>query len=346
MGARFSLLDCTLRDGGYITNWKFKQADIAALVSGLTSANLDYVEVGYLNAASDSKDTTQFSCVDAITPLLPKRRKHTQYLAMVDTDQFTADALTPYKLGAIDGIRVVFYKHQIEKTFGFAHRVKEYGYKLFVQPMVTVDYSIDEYSQLIEQFSQLEPDGISIVDSFGYMQKEDFRHYFQVIDNLAPGYTVIGIHSHNNMDLAFLVAQDVFDYPARGRDIIIDASLYGMGRGAGNLNTELISDYYNRRLGHRYDVSGILALVSRYIMPIYQKKRWGYSPYTFITGLYHVHPNYACYLLEERQVSVAEFELYVQAIPPEMKGKCKKPYVLELWDSSVPDISRMVDNNR
>ncbi len=344
--SKYNLLDCTLRDGGYIVNWEFLDEDIKALTKGLVDANFDYVEVGYLNNRPYTPNNAIFNNIEQISSFIPSDRKKSIILAMADVAQFTPNDLTPYTGNSIEGIRVVFYKHQIEKTFGFAHRVKEYGYKLFVQPMVTVDYSIDEYSQLIEQFSQLEPDGISIVDSFGYMQKEDFRHYFQVIDNLAPGYTVIGIHSHNNMDLAFLVAQDVFDYPARGRDIIIDASLYGMGRGAGNLNTELISDYYNRRLGHRYDVSGILALVSRYIMPIYQKKRWGYSPYTFITGLYHVHPNYACYLLEERQVSVAEFELYVQAIPPEMKGKCKKPYVLELWDSSVPDISRMVDNNR
>ena len=208
--------------------------------------------------------------------------------------------------------------------------MKQNGYKLFVQPMVTIDYSIDEYTALAKQIARLDPYAVSIVDSFGYMIKSDFRQYFKVLDNILPAETTVGFHSHNNMNLSFITGQDILEYETMRR-LIIDASLYGMGRGAGNLQTELIANYYNMVLGHKYDIAEIMGLIGKYIMPIYENNHWGYSPYFFLTGLYHCHPNYATYLLQEHQISVSEFEQYIRTIPKEMYTKCKKPYVLEMY---------------
>ena len=224
----------------------------------------------------------------------------------------------------------IVLKHQIEEAMVLAKAVKENGYKLFMQPMVTIDYSIDEYVHLTKRIANLKPYAVSIVDSFGYMLKEDFRQYFKILDNILETDVVIGFHSHNNMNLAFITAQDILEYNTNRR-LVIDASLYGMGRGAGNLNTELIANYYNMTLGQKYSMNHILDLISDYIMAIYEKRSWGYSPYLFITGLYHYHPNFACYLLEDYDVSVSEFEAFIHTIPEEMKTKCKKPYVIEMW---------------
>ena len=209
--------------------------------------------------------------------------------------------------------------------------VKEAGYKLFVQPMVTIDYTLDEYARLIERVAELKPYAVSIVDSFGYMIKSDFRQYFKVLDNLLPANAAVGFHSHNNMNLSFITGQDILEYVTTRR-LIIDSSLYGMGRGAGNLQTELISNYYNIAFGQKYDVLKVIELISKYIMPIYEKKSWGYSPYFFLTGLYHCHPNYVTYLLQEHNVSVIEFKEFVESIPKEMYTKCRKPYVLEMYE--------------
>jgi 4-hydroxy 2-oxovalerate aldolase len=230
---------------------------------------------------------------------------------------------------------VVFYKHQIEEAILLCKAVRDNGYKLFVQPMVTIDYTLEEYSRLIRRMIVLQPYAISIVDSFGYMNKDDFRKYFKVLDNVLDSDVVVGFHSHNNMNLAFITAQDILEYKTNRR-IIVDASLYGMGRGAGNLNTELIAHYYNMIFGEKYDIQKIMHLISAYIMPITKEKQWGYSPYLFLTGLYHCHPNYACYLLEEYQVTVEEFEKFLLEIPADMKIKCRKPKVLEMWNSSHP----------
>jgi len=329
---KFNLLECTLRDGGYITKWEFSDEMIKDTIAELTKANLDYIEVGYLHREKTGNNTTQFSNIEMIEEFLPSDRGNAIYLAMADVQQFYPEDLTPYTGKSIDGIRVVFYKHQIPEALALGKAVKEAGYKLFMQPMVTVDYSVDEYAALTKQIAELDPYAVSIVDSFGYMLKEDFRLYFKILDNILSPDVLIGFHSHNNMNLAFITAQDILEYNT-ARRLIIDASLYGMGRGAGNLNTELIANYYNMTLGNKYDILRILNLLSKYIMPIAAEKKWGYSPYLFLTGLYQYHPNFACYLLDEHpSVTVAEFEQFIKTIPADMKTKCKKPYVLEKWD--------------
>ncbi len=328
--SKINILDCTLRDGGYINKWKFQDDNIQDIIENLVDAGLDFIELGYLNTCAPEKDSTQFKNIEAITRFIPQERKGSIFLAMADVQQFTAKDLTDYTAASIDGIRVVFYKHQIKEAMELAKAVKDKGYKLFMQPMVTIDYTIEEYAQLTKNIAELSPYAVSIVDSFGYMNKADFRRYFEVLDSLLDENVIIGVHSHNNMDLAFITAQDILEYDT-DRKIIIDASLYGMGRGAGNLNTELITNYYNITLEEKYDIKKILNIISKHIMPIYKQFKWGYSPYLFITGLYHYHPNFACYLLEEYDVSVTEFEEFIHSIPEEMKTKCRKPYVLEMW---------------
>lgn len=327
---KLNLLECTLRDGGYITGWKFSEEMIRDTIKDLTDANFDFIEVGYLYHKPYEQGSTQFQTIEQIADFLPKERKGAIYLAMADIDQFKPEDLTPYTGKSIDGIRVVFYKHQIENALIMCEAVKKAGYKLFVQPMVTIDYSQEEYATLAKRIRELDPYAVSIVDSFGYMHKADFRRYFKILDNILPRQTIVGFHSHNNMNLAFITAQDILEYPT-ARTLTIDCSLYGMGRGAGNLQTELIANYYNMTLMNKYDILKVIDLIGKYIMPIHDKTFWGYSPYFFLTGLYHCHPNYVTYLLQEYNVSVSEFKDYLDTIPREMYTKCRKPYVLEMY---------------
>ena len=328
---KYNLLDCTLRDGGYITQWNFGENTIKKVIKGMIDANLDFVECGYLNNKPYKEGSAIFNNIEQISEFLPKNKKGSMLLAMADVTQFFPENITPYTGNSIEGIRVVFYKHQVEEALKLCRVIKEMGYKLFVQPMVTIDYSFDEYTELSKRIAQLQPYAVAIVDSFGYMIKEDFRRYFKILDNILGEEVLIGLHSHNNMQLAFITAQDILEYNTT-RHLIIDASLYGMGRAAGNLNTELIANYYNTVLGKKYDTSIILDIISEVIMPISKEKKWGYSPYLLITALYQCHPNFACYLLEEHpDVTVSEFKEFVQRIPTEMKTKCRKPYVEELY---------------
>lgn len=328
---KFNLLECTLRDGGYITGWNFGGQAIRDIIAGLSESNYDFIEVGYLNNKPYKEGSTQFNNIEQITEYLPTERKNAIYLAMADVQQFLPENITPYSGKSIEGIRVVFYKHQIEEAITLGKAVIKNGYKLFMQPMVTIDYSMDEFVMLAKEINELNPFAVSIVDSFGYMIKSDFRQYYRILDNLLSENIIIGFHSHNNMNLALINAQDILEYQTE-RKIIIDSTMYGMGRGAGNLHTELISNYYNITLGEKYDLNKVMVMIGKFILPIFERNKWGYSPYYLITALYHCHPNYVAYLLQERSVTVSEFMEFVKMIPREMYTKCQKTYVLQLYD--------------
>lgn len=329
---RINILDCTLRDGGYINGWAFGRDAVLHIAQGLYAANLDMIEVGYLNKDVDDENKSIFRTIRAASEVLPqKNEKGCIYLAMADVDQFLPENLESRQEGYIDGIRVVFYKHQIEKALTMCAAVVKSGYKLFVQPMVTIDYTISEYNQLIDRIRELDPFAVSIVDSFGYMSKSELFKYFQLLDANLDKNVLIGFHSHNNMQMALMNAESLLSYKT-DRTIIVDASLYGMGRGAGNLNTELIANYYNETVSYQFNVHGLLQLIGEYIYPITKEKPWGYSPYFYLTALYHCHPNYVTYLLSEYDVSVMEFERFMKFIPAEYKTKCRKPKVLEFYN--------------
>jgi 4-hydroxy 2-oxovalerate aldolase len=303
------------------------------MIASLSEAHIDYIECGYLNSLECKQDSTIFQNINKIIGFLPEAR-NSFFLAMADVAQFKPEDITPFDGRSIDGIRVVFYKHQIDEALEFAGSVKENGYKLFMQPMVTIDYSLNEYAALINRIAELNPYCISLVDSFGYMTQDDFRRYYNVVDNLLNLDINVGFHSHENMQLAFAVAQDVLNYNT-ARRVIIDASLYGIGRGAGNLCTETIANYYNSLLGFKYNIQILMRLINDYIMPVRKTKTWGFTPYLFLTGLYKCHPNFACYLLENHDVSVSDFEKFLLMIPYEMRTKCKKPYVEELYQRFI-----------
>ena len=334
MMERCALLDCTLRDGGYITNWQFGRETICGLMQGLVDAGLDYVECGYLNHIPYQEGSAIFSSIEQIAPFLPKDRKKSMLLAMADVTQFSTTDITPFTGESLDGIRVVFYKRQVEEALELCRAVVDNGYKLFVQPMVTIDYSIDEYAKLIGRINEINPYGVSIVDSFGYMGRSDVKCYFDLLDNMMRPDVIIGYHSHNNMQLALPTALDVFQYDTK-RNVIVDASLYGIGRGAGNLNTEIIAQFYNQSIAGKYDISLLLKLLGKYILPIREQRTWGYSPYLLLTALYHSHPNFACYLLENHRISVEDFEGYLKMIPEDMRTKCRRPYVEELYERFI-----------
>jgi len=332
---KYNLLDCTLRDGSYITEGEFPDQAIRDIIKTLIDSNLDFVEVGYLNSTKLYRgNSTHFDSISRIAEYLPVERKNAMLLAMVDVDQFKIEDFTPYDGTSVDGIRIVFYKHQIKEAIKYAKIVNELGYKLFMQPMVTIDYSMSEYSSLCDELIKLNPFGISIVDSFGYMTPGDFRKYFKILDNLAPESVIIGFHSHQNMNLALPVAVDVFEY-STARRLVIDCSLLGMGRGAGNLQTELVANYYNNSFVPKYDIIELIRLINEYIVPIKERREWGYTPYYFLTAYKGCHPNYAAFVLENHQISLTDFADYLNTIPPEMKTKCRRPYVEEMYQNFV-----------
>ncbi|HBU12989.1 MAG TPA: hypothetical protein DEB31_09795 [Clostridiales bacterium] len=325
------LLDCTLRDGGHTNNWDFSEAQIASVLNNLTNAGMDYIEVGYLTSILQDVQGSTFLNMKSASRFLPTDRKNCKYVLMSDVFQFDANSLSERDENTADGIRVVFYKRQIDQTLPFCEKVVQKGYDLLLQPMVTVDYSQQEFEALVEKFcGSLPTYAVSIVDSFGCMTTKELRSFVSILDENLDKNIKIGFHGHNNMLLAQVNASLFFEMQ-NDRDYIIDSSVNGMGRGAGNLQTELIAHYYNAQYGEKYDLDSIFRVISEVTEPEFEKNQWGYSPYYMITAMRCAHPNFASYLLAEHDVSVSDFAEYIKLIAPEMLSKCTRTYVDELY---------------
>jgi 4-hydroxy 2-oxovalerate aldolase len=326
-----ALLDCTLRDGGYANNWNFTAEQINSAVANLSLAGIDYIEIGYLTSITSDVNGTQFSDMESASHFLPKDRHSSKFVAMADVAQFDTAVLCERNANTVDGIRVVFYKRQIEQAYAFCDKIISLGYDLFLQPMVTVDYSPKEFDELVLRFQKSYPlYSVAIVDSFGCMAEREIEYFVKILNANISQETKIGFHGHDNMSLAMPNAIS-FLKQANKRQFIIDSSVSGMGRGAGNLSTELIANYINTEHGGKYDINAIMRVISDVAEPISQKYKWGYSPYLMLTAMHRAHPNFATFLLANHDISVNQFSEYLKTVPSEMLTKCTNPYVEELY---------------
>jgi len=325
------ILDCTLRDGGHVNSWDFSPSQISSAITHLTNAGLDYIEIGYLTSILGSVNGTQFQNVETASRFLPKDRKRSKFLAMTDVALFDTDTLCPRSEDTLDGIRVVFYKRQVEQAIDFCGKIAEKGYDLFIQPMVTIDYSIREFDELIGRFCDTySPYAVSVVDSFGCMLPNEIQPFIDVLDARLHNDVKIGFHAHDNLQFSKTNALSIYER-AKSREYVLDASVSGMGRGAGNLKTEILAYYANIAQNGNYDIEQITHVLSEVTEPVSRTAQWGYSPYFMLTAFRRAHPNFATFLLESHDVSVTEFKEYLNAIPDEMLTRCTRPYVEELY---------------
>lgn len=310
------VLDCTLRDGGYVNNWKFGRKAIIRMIDKLEAANLDIIECGFLTGMVSDPECSLFGSVEEIRSVLPPGRRKSMYVAMIaiGEKELHPSGLSPRDGTGIDGIRLTFHKKEIEQAIEWAKIIMQKGYRVFMQPVGTVFYSDMELLRLVEKMNRLRPYAFYIVDTLGSMYRSDVSHRFYLIDkNMDPGIC-LGFHGHNNLQLAFSNAQVLGKIQTK-RTLILDSSVYGMGRGAGNLPTELITQYINRNIATRYDVSVVMDIYDEYISAIRRQYQWGYTLPYHIAAINICHPNYAQYLLKCKNLTMKDIEKIIQMIP-------------------------------
>ena len=288
-----SVLDCTLRDGGYCNKWLFGLNNTKKIIRSLVEADIDIIECGFLtNTVDYNTNATKFTELSQISKVIPANRNNKMYVCMINYGEYNADDIPPYDGTSVDGLRIAFHKNNMVEAIEFCKCLKEKGYKIFVQPMVSLSYSDEQFLELIECVNQLNPYSFYIVDSFGVMKRNDLIRLFYIVEHNLKKSISIGYHSHNNMQLAYSNAQALVDIHTN-RKIIFDSSVFGMGRGAGNLNTELFVEYLNDSVGKTYVLKPILKIIDEIINGFYQKNYWGYSLTNYLSAKYNSHPNYA-----------------------------------------------------
>ncbi len=316
--SNIKILDCTLRDGGYVNNWDFGHKNICKILTNLINAKLDYIECGFLKPIEYNNNKSLFSNIDLLSKVIPLESKHTQYTLMINFGEYDSDNI-PLCANKNIALRIVFKKEQRLQALKYCKSLKDKGYDVFVNPMHTNTYTSYELLELVKMVDELHPKGFTIVDTTGAMREKDILTAFYIVDSALRKDIALCFHSHNNLQLSFSNAQCLMKV-CKDRELIIDSTVFGMGRGAGNLCTELITQYINDNYNGHYDIIPILKIVDEQINPIFAKTPWGYSVPYYLAATNHCHPNYAKYLVDKQTVPVEFINNLLKSIPDNKKS--------------------------
>ena len=151
------VLDCTLRDGGYVNDWNFTQSQVGKIINSLEKSNIDIIELGYLHKKRGGEEnSTLFNATSSIDVILNGASSSIQKVVMIDLFAFDIDKLPKQVDTKIDGIRLAFHKKDITDALQTAKKIINLGYQLFFQPMVTKTYTDKEFLALIEKVGQID----------------------------------------------------------------------------------------------------------------------------------------------------------------------------------------------
>ncbi len=313
MGMKVEILDCTLRDGGYLNDWIFGRETICSLLSNLSQAGIDYIECGFLKKCIYSEEKTFFN---SVVDLQKYTKSNQKYTLMINYGEYPLENL-PFCSNKNIKIRVAFKKHNQNEALDYISRLKMLNWDVIANPMSTNTYTHEELSNLISKVNKIAPYAITIVDTLGNMYEQEVVDIFSFIDSQLNMDIALGFHSHNSMQLSFSNTKALLKMRFN-RTLIVDSCLYGMGRGAGNLCTELIAKYLNDISGKNYKILPVLKTIDEYLKPIYEKSPWGYSTPYYIAAIHGCHPNYAGYLAS-KNLTDEKIDKIISIIPEENK---------------------------
>ena len=311
-----SITDCTIRDGGYLLNKNSDSKFVKEILKGLCEAGIDFVETGFLQNECNGESIVYRNSTD-IEKYLPEDKKNTEFLGFCDNSRYSPEKLDEYTGRSFKWLRISFAWNEIDSALDFCARAQGKGYYVQFNPMDTVSYSDEELIKLIEKVNLIRPASFSIVDTFGAMYMNDLTHMFKLVNDNLDESIKIGLHSHDNLGLSCALAERMIELSEENkRDIIVDGSLYGMGRGAGNAKTELLADYINKHCGKNYNIAKILELIDKFISPIADTVHWGYDLPMYICGTKHSHVDNVYHLSKEYDISINDMYGVIDSLEP------------------------------
>ena len=311
------ILDCTLRDGAYIVNGEFGEASIRGIIDKLTDSRIDIVEVGWLKNEEHKNGTTYYHVPSDVNIYMKKKNSNTMYCMMIDYNRYDLKYLPQNDGKSIDAIRIVFPYGKYKEGLEVGRGIREKGYKVYFQLANTLNYTNDDLKNVIDEMNEFKPEGIYMVDTFGAMYEDDVDRIASFINNNLDINIAFGIHTHNNQQLAFSNAASfikVIEKTNDKREILIDSSLNGMGRGAGNATTELVVNFLNKKYDKHYDLDSVMDAIDLYMSYFKEKYSWGYSTPYFIAGIYTTHVNNIAYLLNNHNTSHKDMRNIIESM--------------------------------
>jgi 4-hydroxy 2-oxovalerate aldolase len=319
--SKVSLLDCTLRDGGYVNDWRFGNLTMRSIIIRLDNAGVDIIECGFLDSRAEyDKSRSLFPDMPSIAQTLrdavPKRAL---LVAMIDYGTFDRHLLVPKSESVLDGIRLIFKKDSIDAALDYAMHIKRLGYQLFLNPVAFPSYRTAELLGLIEKINAVKPCAMSIVDTYGLMFNHDLEKSVVIVDAELSQDIALGYHVHNNLEMANAHAIS-FISKNLSREIIVDSSVLGMGKNAGNARTEIVASFLDKTNHKQLDLNHILECAYTDIQKFMTLPNWGYGLDNFISAIHDCSPYWIKFLKQKNTLSIKGIRDILDNLPNE-KGE-------------------------
>ena len=283
------IVDCTIRDGGIVNDWNFSVEFVQELYTALNEARVDYMEIGYKNSPKLLKEAEgagpwRFLNDDFLKKVIPHKGT-TKLSALVDVGRVDEEDILPKDESLLDLIRVACYINEVDKALELVQKFHDLGYETSINIMALSGVMEKDLVEALEMINASVVDVVYIVDSFGSLDNQDMQYLIDKFKAHVPNKR-LGVHTHNNMQLAFantLVA-------VQNGVELLDSSVYGMGRAAGNCPTELLVAHLKNT---NYKLRPILEVLENLLVPLREKEEWGYLIPHMITGNLNEHPRSA-----------------------------------------------------
>lgn len=287
------IFDCTIRDGGLMNNWEFDKAMVKDVFQGLVEAGVDYVELGYRADKKEfsPKEHGPWRFCDEEDLRDVAYACDTKISVMVDVGRTDYNSILPKDQSIVSMFRVATYAKEVDKAIHLGKHIKDLGYEVCVNIMAASHILEPELDEALAELAKTDFEAVYLVDSFGYFYSEQIHYLAEKYINGLNGKTV-GIHCHNNQQLAFA---NTIEGIIKGINFV-DGSIYGMGRAAGNCTTELLLGFLKNP---KYDVRPVLALIEKYFEKLMKELKWGYEMPYMISGILNKHPRASLAYMQE-----------------------------------------------
>ena len=281
------VLDCTIRDGGLMNNHLFADDFVRSVFRAVNNSGVDYIELGY------KADENQFSraeygpmkfCSEKdIENAINGQERKSKISVMVDIGRVDSSSIVPKSESHVDMMRVASYVKDIDKAIDLANKIKLKGYEATINLMAVSharERELDEALMQVEK--ECEVDALYLVDSFGALYSEQISHLAKKYKSLMPSKE-IGIHAHNNQQLAFANTIEAIIQNVN----YLDGTIFGIGRAAGNCPLELLLGFLKNP---KYDLRPILKVLESHFVKLQDEIEWGYTIPYMVTGILDLHP--------------------------------------------------------
>ncbi len=286
------ILDCTIRDGGLMNNHLFDDEIVKAVYLACVDAGVDYMEIGYINSkrifSPAEHGAWKYCTEDDIRRIVGENDTPLRLPVMADAEKsdYREDIL-PCDQSVLDMIRVATYIHQIPVALDMIKNAHDKGYETTINLMAVSTVIEKELDEALELLANSEVDTLYVVDSFGSLYNQQIQSLIEKYMGYAESCGKrVGMHAHNNQQLAFA---NTIEAIIRGANLL-DGSMAGLGRGAGNCPIELLVSFlHNPKLRLR----PILQCIQQHIEPLREKLMWGFDTPYMMTGILNQHPRSA-----------------------------------------------------